>query len=229
LRDQGVGEVAEQISFCAIARWGILQVLHGTLLMGHQFAGRQFSRGRFLPCSIMMSKGEMIGGPSAAAFAAAEGMAGIILGLMILTAPDVTTVALVSFVGLYWLIVGILALLRVFVDQSVPWFWSLVTGIAGILAGIFVARHPLLAALTVPTVIVLVLGVLGPIMGAIEIVGGFMGGGIGSFIPGVIYLLAGLLLLGPPIAAVLAAPLVFGVLFLVQGVALTAFAFRART
>jgi uncharacterized membrane protein HdeD (DUF308 family) len=176
----------------------------------------------------MMSKGEMIGGPSAAASAAAEGMAGIILGLMILTAPDVTTVALVSFVGLYWLIVGILALLRVFVDQSVPWFWSLVTGIAGILAGIFVARHPLLAALTVPTVIVLVLGVLGLIMGAIEIVGGFMGGGIGSFIPGVIYLLAGLLLLGPPIAAVLAAPLVFGVLFLVQGVALTAFAFRAR-
>jgi uncharacterized membrane protein HdeD (DUF308 family) len=168
------------------------------------------------------------GGPSAAAFAAAEGMAGIILGLMILTAPDVTTVALVSFVGLYWLILGILALLRVFVDQSVPWFWSLVTGIAGILAGIFVARHPLLAALTVPTVIVLVLGVLGLIMGAIEIVGGFMGGGIGSFIPGVIYLLAGLLLLGPPIAAVLAAPLVFGVLFLVQGVALTAFAFRAR-
>jgi DNA-binding winged helix-turn-helix (wHTH) protein/uncharacterized membrane protein HdeD (DUF308 family) len=158
-----------------------------------------------------------------------QGMTGIILGAMLLTAPGTTTATLVSFLGLYWLIMGILALVRVFVDQSVPWLWSLVIGITGILAGIFVARHPLLAALTMPTAIVIVLGVLGLIMGATEIVGGFMGGGIGSFILGVIYVPVGLFLLGSPIAAALAAPPVFGVLLLVQGVALTAFAFRART
>ncbi len=157
-----------------------------------------------------------------------QGMTGIILGLMLLTAPDLTTVALVSFVGLYLFIMGILALVRVFVDQSVPWFWSLVIGITGILAGIFVARHPLLEALAVPTVIVIVPGMLGLIMGAIEIVGGFMGGGIGLFILGVTYLPVGLFLLCSPIAAALAAPPVFGALFLVQGVALTAFAFRTR-
>jgi DNA-binding winged helix-turn-helix (wHTH) protein/uncharacterized membrane protein HdeD (DUF308 family) len=157
-----------------------------------------------------------------------QGMTGIILGLMLLTAPGVTTVGLVSFLGLYWLIMGILALVRVFVDQSVPWFWSLLTGIIGILAGIFGARHPLLGALTAPTTIVIVLGVQGLIMGAIEIVGGFVGGGIGLFIPGVIYLLVGLFLLGPPIAVAPETPVVFGVLFLVQGVALTVFAFRAR-
>jgi DNA-binding winged helix-turn-helix (wHTH) protein/uncharacterized membrane protein HdeD (DUF308 family) len=158
-----------------------------------------------------------------------QGMAGIVLGLMLLTAPGTTTAALVSFLGLYWLIMGILALVRVFVDPSVPWLWSLVTGITGILAGIFVARHPLLAALTVPTAAVIVLGVLGLVMGVTEIVGGFMGGGIGSFILGVIYLPVGLFLLGSPVAPALAAPPVFGVLLLVQGVALTAFAFRART
>jgi DNA-binding winged helix-turn-helix (wHTH) protein/uncharacterized membrane protein HdeD (DUF308 family) len=158
-----------------------------------------------------------------------QGMTGIIVGVMLLTAPGTTTAALVSFLGLYWLIMGILALVRVFVDQSVPWLWSLVIGITGILAGIFVARHPLLAALTMPTAIVIVLGVLGLIMGTTEIVGGFMGGGIGSFILGVIYVPVGLLLLGSPMAAALAAPPVFGVLLLVQGVALTAFAFRART
>jgi len=158
-----------------------------------------------------------------------QGMTGIILGAMLLTAPGTTTSALVSFLGLYWLIMGILALVRVFVDQSVPWLWSLVIGITGILAGIFVARHPLLAALTMPTAIVIVLGVLGLVMGATEIVGGFMGGGIGSFILGVIYVPMGLFLLGSPIAGALAAPPVFGVLLLVQGVALTAFAFRART
>jgi DNA-binding winged helix-turn-helix (wHTH) protein/uncharacterized membrane protein HdeD (DUF308 family) len=157
-----------------------------------------------------------------------QGIAGIILGLMLVTAPGVTTVALVSFLGFYWLIVGILALVRVFVDRSVPWVWSLLTGIVGIQAGIFVVGHPLLAALAVPTAIVIVLGVLGLIMGAIEIAGGFTGGGISSFILGVTHLLVGLFLLGSPIAAALAAPVAFGTLFLVQGAVLTVFAFRAR-
>src|SRR6266550_9334572 len=156
-----------------------------------------------------------------------EGIAGIILGLLLITDPGATIVALVTFLGFYWLIMGILALVRIFIDRSVPWIWSLLIGIIGILAGIVVLRHPLLAALTVPTVIVIVLGVLGLIMGAIEIVGGFMGGGIGSFILGVTYLPVGLFLLCSPIAAALAAPPIFGVLLLVEGVALTAFAFRA--
>lgn len=157
-----------------------------------------------------------------------QGIAGIILGVMLLTAPGVTLVALVTFLGFYWLIMGILALVRVFVDRSVPWIWSLLIGIVGILAGIFVVRHPLLAALTVPTVIVIILGVEGLIMGVLEIIAAFKGGGIGSFILGVIYLLIGLLLLGSPMAAALAVPLVFGVLLLVQGVALIVWAFRVR-
>ena len=35
-----------------------------------------------------------------------QGAAGIILGLMLLTAPGLTTVALVTFLGYYWLIMG---------------------------------------------------------------------------------------------------------------------------
>ena len=80
-----------------------------------------------------------------------QGFMAIILGLMFLTAPGATLVVLVTFLGFYWLITGVLALVRVFVDRSVPWIWSLLVGIVGILAGIFVLHHPLLAALTVPT------------------------------------------------------------------------------
>jgi uncharacterized membrane protein HdeD (DUF308 family) len=157
-----------------------------------------------------------------------EGIAGIILGLLLITDPGATLVALVTFLGFYWLIMGILALVRIFIDRSVPWIWSLLIGIVGILAGILVLRHPLLAALTVPTVIVIILGVEGLIMGVLEIIAGFSGGGIGSFIMGVLYVLVGLLLLGSPIAAALAVPLVFGVLLFIQGVAHLLLAFRAR-
>jgi uncharacterized membrane protein HdeD (DUF308 family) len=135
---------------------------------------------------------------------------------------------MVTFLGFYWLIEGILALVHIFVDRSVPWIWSLLVGIVGIAAGILVLRHPLLAALTVPTVLVIILGVQGLIMGVLEIVGGFSGGGIGSFILGVINVLIGLLLLSSPAIAALAVPLVFGILLLIEGVGLIIWAFRAR-
>ena len=58
-----------------------------------------------------------------------QGIMAIILGLMFLTAPGATLVALAAFLGFYWLITGILALVRMFVHRSVPWIWSLIVGI----------------------------------------------------------------------------------------------------
>jgi uncharacterized membrane protein HdeD (DUF308 family) len=98
-----------------------------------------------------------------------QGIMAVILGLMFLTAPGATLMALAAFLGFYWRITGILALVRVFVDRSVPWIWSLLVGILGILAGRFVLHHPLLAAITVPTALVIVLGVQGLIMGVLDI------------------------------------------------------------
>jgi uncharacterized membrane protein HdeD (DUF308 family) len=157
-----------------------------------------------------------------------QGIAAILLGLMLLTDPGATLLALITFLGFYWLITGVLALVRVFVDRSVPWLWSLLIGITGVLAGIFVLNHPLLAALSVPTVLVIILGVEGLVMGVLDIIGGFQGGGIGSFILGVINLLIGLLLLSSPVSAAVAVPFVFGLLLLVQGVSLVIWAFRMR-
>ena len=157
-----------------------------------------------------------------------QGLAGIILGLMLLAEPGATMVALTTLLGFYWLIIGVLALVQVFVDRSTPWIWSLLSGIVGILAGLFVLRHPLIAALTVPTILVIILGVQGLVMGVIEIIGGFKGGGVGSFVLGAVNVLVGLLLLGSPVVAALAVPLVFGALLLIQGVASIVLAFRVR-
>src|SRR5262245_12216229 len=107
-----------------------------------------------------------------------QGTAGIVLGVMLLTAPAVRLVGLVTFLGFYGLRTGVLALVRMFADRSVHWIWSLITGIIGILAGIFVLNHPLLAALTVPAMLVFVLGLEGLALGVFEIVTAFTGGGI---------------------------------------------------
>src|SRR3954447_1606751 len=157
-----------------------------------------------------------------------QGIAGILLGLMLITAPGQTLLSLVTFLGFYWLITGVLSLVQIFVDRSVPWIWSLLSGVLGVAAGIIVLRHPLLAAVTVPTVIVIILGVEALIMGGVNIVAGFQGGGVGSFILGVVNVLIGLLLLSSPATTALAVPLVFGVILLVQGVSHVIWAFRIR-
>ncbi len=158
-----------------------------------------------------------------------QGIAGVALGLLLVTEPGATTVAIAALLGIYWLIMGIFALVRVFVDQSVPWIWSLLVAIVGILAGLSVIKHPLLAAIGVPTAIVVIIAIQGLIMGGLEIVTAFRGAGVGSFILGTIYVVISLLLLAKPVAAAFAVPLVFGALLLVQGAALIALAIRARS
>ena len=157
-----------------------------------------------------------------------QGIAAILLGLMLLTNPGATIVALTTFLGFYLLITGVLALVRVFADRSTSWVWSLLSGIVGILAGVFVLNHPMLAAVTVPTLLIIILGFEALFMGLFEIIRGVRGGGAGAFILGVINVLIGLLLLGRPMAAALAVPFIFGILLLIEGVGLLIWAFRVR-
>ena len=157
-----------------------------------------------------------------------EGIAALIFGGLLLTDPAATLLALAVFVGFYLLFVGVLELVRVFVDRSQPWYWSLIVGILGILAGVVVLNHPALTALALPTTVVVYLGVVSLIMGVVGIIGGFAGGGIGSFILGIMSLIIGVLLLGSPLTTALAVPFVFGILLLIEGVALIVYAFRVK-
>ena len=157
-----------------------------------------------------------------------QGIAAILLGLMLLTNPGATLVALTTFLGFYLLITGMLALVRVFVDRSTSWLWSLLSGIVGILAGVFVLNHPLLAAVTVPALLILIIGFEALSMGVFEIIRGFKGGGAGAFILGVINALIGLLLLVRPMGAALAVPFVLAILLLIEGIGLLIWAFRVR-
>jgi uncharacterized membrane protein HdeD (DUF308 family) len=157
-----------------------------------------------------------------------QGISGILLGLLLITAPKTTLLAVVTFLGFYWLFTGVLALVQVFVDHTVPWIWSLLSGLLGIGAGVLVLRHPLLAALTLPTVIVIILGVEALFMAGVQFMAGIKGGGIGAYILAIVNVLIGLLLLSSPVAAGFAVPLVFGVILLAQGVAHVIWAFRVR-
>ena len=147
-----------------------------------------------------------------------EGIAGIILGILLLTDPAETLVVLVQFLGIWWLVSGILDIVSLFIDRT-AWGWKLFSGVIGIIAGIVILRHPMISAIIVPGIFVTFLGVLGLIQGVLGIIGAFQGGGWVSAVFGVVSIIFGLILImNAAVAGVIALPLVLGVFALVGGV-----------
>jgi len=123
-----------------------------------------------------------------------EGIAAILIGVLLLTEPGATLFTIVVFLGVYWLVTGVLDLVMLFVDRT-QWGWKLFSGIVGILAGLVIVRHPWWAAYLVPTTLVWIIGIMGIVIGVVAFARAFMGGGWASAILGVISILLGALLL----------------------------------
>jgi uncharacterized membrane protein HdeD (DUF308 family) len=156
-----------------------------------------------------------------------EGIFAVIIGVLLLTNPKATTAVLIQFLGLYWFIVGIIDIVRIFLDSS-NWGWKLFSGIIGILAGILILQNPLWATLLVPTVLVWVFGFFGVIIGVIGLIQAFQGAGWGAGILGVLSILFGLVLLFNAFVASLTLPFILGILGIVGGIAAVIMAFRMR-
>ena len=156
-----------------------------------------------------------------------EGIAAIIIGVLLLVNPRITTTVLIQFLGIYWFIVGIIDIVRIFMDSSM-WGWKLFSGIIGILAGIAIIQYPLWSSLLVPTVLVWVFGFFGIIIGVIGLIQAFQGAGWGAGILGILSILFGLLLIFNAFVASLTLPFIFGILGVVGGLAALVMAFRMR-
>ena len=157
-----------------------------------------------------------------------EGIAAIIVGLLLLVNPAATTLFLVQFLGFYWFFTGIIDIVTIFVDRR-AWGWKLFSGIIGILAGLFIIQSPLWSAFLVPTTLVWLLGFGGIFIGISWLFRAFQGAGWGAGILGALSILFGFLLLSRPIMAALATPFVFGILGVVFGIAAFFTAFRIRS
>ena len=122
------------------------------------------------------------------------GVLNLIVGILLLANPGKTAIVLVWVLGLYWFVQGIFVLVSMFLDHS-AWGWKLFMGVLGILAGIVVMRHPIASALVVPSILILLLGIQGLVMGGISLVLAFRGGGWGAGIVGALSILFGIILI----------------------------------
>ncbi len=158
-----------------------------------------------------------------------QGIAGILLGLLLVTAPVISLIALVRLLGWFWMIKGLLSIVAIFTGEAKPHRgWLLFSGILGVLAGLAVIDHPLLAALWVPTVLIIFIAVDGILVGLGYLAAAFQGAGWGAGLMGVISTVLGVILLSAPLLGVAALPILLGIWGLVGGIGSVIFAFQLR-
>jgi uncharacterized membrane protein HdeD (DUF308 family) len=157
-----------------------------------------------------------------------EGVALIIVGLLLLAQPGMSSVVIVQVLGIYWLIMGIVRIVSIFVD-SAQWGWKLFAGVLGIIAGVIVIRHPLWSTVLVANTVILVLGLTGIVIGIISLLQAFRGAGWGTGILGIVSIILGLVLLANYWELSFSLPVTFGILSIVGGIAAIFGAFRVRS
>ena len=158
-----------------------------------------------------------------------QGIAALLIGILLITNTELTVLTLVIFLGVYWFIGGIFDLVSLFIDRT-HFGWKLISGILGIVAGIVIVRNPIWAALLVPATLVWVLGVFGIIIGIMALLRAFQGAGWGTGLLGVISIIMGIILMGANVGiAAITVIYVAAIWAILGGIALIIFAFRLRS
>ena len=156
------------------------------------------------------------------------GILSVLLGIFFLVQPGVTTVVAAKFIGIYWIISGIVQLVHMFQDHT-SWGWKLFLGLLAIVAGLFlVFAGPIEAALGLTFAITIVLGLWGIIVGIMMLISAFKGGGWGVGILGALAVFLGIVLLMSPWGGALVLPFVVGIFLIIGGVINIYMAFKIK-
>jgi uncharacterized membrane protein HdeD (DUF308 family) len=162
----------------------------------------------------------------------AEGIVLLILGLLAIIVPQIATIAVAVFIGWILLVSGAVGLLATFRMRTAPGFWwSLISAILGIVAGILLFRSPVSGALSLTVILTVFLVVEGivSILFALEHKRELSGRWGAMLFSGLVDLfLAAIIIDGLPGTAAWAIGLLIGVNLVFGGVALIAMALHAR-
>ena len=156
-----------------------------------------------------------------------QGITAIILGVLLLTRPAGTIATLVLFLGIYWLISGVMTLVSLLWNRE-QWGLKLITGIIGIAAGLFIVQNPIVSAFVVPAAYAIVLGILGIVLGIAQIIQALRGGGWGIGVLGVMSAILGFLLVTNPLIGAVSLAWMLAILLIIGGILAIFAAFRLR-
>ena len=102
-----------------------------------------------------------------------RGLLAVFLGLALVFQPDKARPILVNFMGMFWLASGIMSVRWGATGQTTRRPWSILAGIAGIIAGLLALTRRLTAGALSESLILNLLGAVMVLTGIIHITGGF--------------------------------------------------------
>lgn len=159
-----------------------------------------------------------------------EGIFALLIGLFLVAAPGMTSVFLVTVLGLYFLIRGVIALVQIFTGSTgLPWGWLLFMGVVGIIAGLVMLRHPLFVTVLSGSVLVIIVAVAAFMMGGVGVVLAFMGAGWSTGIVAALSILISILLFANLPVATALLPFVIASLLIIGGIIAIVFSFSLRS
>ena len=156
-----------------------------------------------------------------------EGIAAIILGVLLLARPLATISSIVVILGIYWLITGVATLISLMWNRE-QWGWKIITATFGIIAGLFIVRNPIISTFLVPASFGWALGIIGIVIGLSQIVQFFRGGSWGVGVLGLFSVILGFLLVTNPAIGGLSLALMLAILLIIGGAVALFAAFRLR-
>ena len=161
-----------------------------------------------------------------------EGIVLVVLGMLAIVVPVVATIAVAILIGWLFLISGVVGLVTTFMARHAPGFWwSLVSAVLGIAAGIVLLGWPISGAvsLTLLLIVFFVIEGVASIMYALEHKKELTGRWAWMLVSGIIDLiLAGIIMAGLPGTAAWALGLLVGINMLFGGTSMIAMALHAR-
>ena len=156
-----------------------------------------------------------------------QGIVALILGIFFLAYPYGTLLVVVTFLGIWWFVNGLFALIGLTVDRT-HLGWKLLLGILGIIAGILIIAYPFYSAFIVPAIFIIIIGIWGIIMGFIGIAAAFSGAGWGAGLLGIIGVLFGFVILFNPFITVLYLPYFLGAFGIIGGISAIVYSFMLK-
>ena len=162
-----------------------------------------------------------------------RGIALIVLGVLVFSRPEITLIMLTQFLGIYFLIDGIVALIAGIMNRTDARVWAIIRGIIGIVAGAIILFNPLSSALGLATFGVVLLGISSLLQGVFESVEAIRYRRIMErawlvVLGGVLSIIFGIMLLSAPFVMGLVLLRILAIYMIIFGIVICFLAFRVR-
>ena len=155
------------------------------------------------------------------------GILTLIIGVMFLRTPEITTVILITFMGAFWLVGGLFSLGSLFVDKTNMGI-KIFLAVINIIAGALIMIYPIFSTSFILSFFVIFIGFFACFIGCAHLFTAYKNKDAGNGVLGVISLIFGLLLLGHPLVTVALLPYITGGFCIVAGTVALIASFMAK-